>query len=65
MNDRTETAEQPTIDVFVASMRHHLAHFEDNWKTMREKKPEDWPEKMGQGDWYDQFLIFMASGDVA
>ena len=52
-----------TIEDFVASIRGDIAKFEANWKAQAKVDPKNWPAVMNEGDWYDQFLIFEASGD--
>ena len=55
--------EEQTLDEFLAKMRKDLDQFEKNWRAENSQDPDDWPMKMGAGDWYEQFLMLDYSGD--
>lgn len=44
--------EQVTLD---------LEKFVENWEAGAGENPSHYPEAMGEGDWYDQFMTFLGS----
>jgi hypothetical protein len=58
------TPDKPqTLDEFVAEMKKDIETFEANWRKQNKVEPGGWPLEMGGGDWYDQFVLFEATGD--
>lgn len=52
-----------TLEEFIAEMKKDIDKFEVNWRKQNVAKPEHWPMEMNEGDWYEQFLMFEASGE--
>lgn len=50
------------LATFVKQMHADIDAFAANWLKGHAKEPEQWPLTNGEGDWYDQFLIFESSG---
>lgn len=44
---------------FVKEMQKDLDGFEKRWKSMQAKKPEHYPNELGEGDWLEQFIIYL------
>jgi hypothetical protein len=52
-----------TLDTFCKNMHTNVDVFKEFYLRERAKNPKNWPSRMGDGDWYEQFLIFMADPD--
>lgn len=56
-------SQEVTLAEFVAECQADIARFHANWERERAKNPEHFPTAMGAGDWFDQFLSFVSTGD--
>ena len=52
-----------SLKEFTDLLRKDVDQFESWYKTEQAKVPEHWPEQMGEGDWFEQFLLFMTSSN--
>lgn len=47
---------------FIQECKDDVERFEAHWRLMHQQQPKNYPMKMNPGDWYDQFLAFLALG---
>ncbi len=52
-----------TLEEFKSTMKADLDRFVQHYEAGHATDPQNWPAQMGEGDWYDQFLIFMGFGE--
>lgn len=45
-------------EIFLEDFNRFLVYYQDNNKS----NPEHFPLDMGEGDWLDQYLIFLSNG---
>jgi hypothetical protein len=57
--DEYIAAEEISLDAFVAILRKDVNRFSKYWEKGVKKQPEQFPEEMIEGDWFDQFISFM------
>lgn len=48
-----------TLDEFVAETMEDVDRFKRDWTAHRDVSPDQWPESMSPGDWFEQFLVFL------
>lgn len=56
-----------TLDEFKASLEGDIETFVTDWKLSHanpHNDPEHWPLEMDEGDWYDQFLMWMGGAST-
>lgn len=53
-----------SIDEFVEYLSSDLADFKENWEEQRQKFPDQFPAKMAEGDWFEQFLFYIEHKDM-
>lgn len=46
---------------YVELRKSELDKFQADWIENMAKRPEDWPETMGEGDWFEQEIGFFDS----
>lgn len=64
MSDRTRTeTTAPDLPTFVAALRRDVDRFEANWRAQRKAAPALWPERLGEADWHEQFIMFLSAED--
>lgn len=49
---------------FSSIMQESLLKFNKEWEKGLKENPEYWPEIMNEGDWYDQFLIYLSNNNI-
>jgi len=55
-----EAIPQPPLELFVRDLRNDVLRFERYWVRQHKKQPENFPMYMASGDWFEQFLSFVA-----
>lgn len=50
-----------TVDEYRHELLACVEHFVDHWRAEMKKNPSQWPKEMDEGEWYEQFLMFMSS----
>lgn len=48
-----------TVEEFTESLARDVYRFKSFWLENQQQEPESFPKEMNEGDWYDQFLIYM------
>jgi hypothetical protein len=51
--------EEITINEFIKTSKKELTAFIKFWEDGRKKSIENFPEKMGEGDWFEQFRFYV------
>lgn len=59
----TKQTTDPDLAAFVATLRHDVDRFEANWMAQQKAAPALWPDRMGEADWHEQFIMFLSAGD--
>ena len=49
------------LQEFKKTIEDDLSSFEQFWKDEGEKEPKNFPEELKEGDWFEQFLMFISS----
>lgn len=57
----SDSQEIQTLDETISEMEQDVQRFKTFWLKNHEISPEYYPLKMGGGDWYDQFQIFITT----
>lgn len=52
---------QMSLEQFKAQVSLDLEKFVESWEGGAIDNPSHYPTKMGEGDWYDQFMTFLGS----
>lgn len=52
-----------TLDQYVQQLKKDVEEFEAMWRKNHATRPQEWPLSMGEGDWYEQFLMFESTGN--
>ena len=50
-----------TLEQFIGECRDDVDRFKAMWDANQTKQPEAFPGQMNEGDWFDQYLIFLQS----
>lgn len=48
-----------SLEDFVKELRADANRFERHWVQQHKTKPDQYPMKMGGGDWWEQFLAWL------
>lgn len=51
------------VSIFVQIYKDELDKFEKFWNDNQEKVPEQFPDFLNEGDWLEQFLIYLDTTD--
>lgn len=46
------------FETFIKTLRKDVGNFEKYWKENQEKEPQYFPDNMGEGDWWEQFIMW-------
>ena len=46
------------LSEFVTTMQDVLEKFEDDWLAEKKKNPENYPDSLEFGDWFEQLDVF-------
>lgn len=54
-----------TLDDFVNELREKVEDFRREWKEkqVNHESVEYWPDELPEGDWYEQFVMFLGFDD--
>jgi hypothetical protein len=50
-----------SLDEFIADCKADADRFKAMWDKNRAEHPHAYPSHMNEGDWFDQFLLFLNS----
>jgi hypothetical protein len=59
VNEGVDT--QMSLEQFKAQVSLDLDKFVEDWEAGATDNPSNYPVKMAEGDWYDQFMTFLGS----
>lgn len=52
---------EQNLEDFVKELREDVLRFERMWVRKHKKTPKQYPMKMGSGDWFEQFMVFITT----